>query len=135
MTCIFCRDLNEAKEKLIQMTKQKFGEKKTKKKKQKNLVKNPRGELSIVSPKKFSRQFHQPQPFPRGTGEFGSGSKKKKTPRHNSELSPHFDSSKANNRGRRAAERMVEWKQKRKTLRLKKRKSGRALENEDFISI
>ena len=117
------------------MTKEKFGEKKTKKmnKKQKNLVKNPRGELPVVTPKKFSRQFHQPQPFPRGSGEFGSGSKKK--PRHNSEFSPHFDASKPNNRGRRATERMVEWKKKQKVLRLKKKKSGRALENEDFIQI
>jgi hypothetical protein len=127
--------LNEAKEKLIQMTKQKFAEKKrkNKNKKQKNLAaKNPRGELPVVTQKKFSPQFHQPQPFPRGSGEFGSGSKKK--PRHTSAFSPHFDPTKSTNRGRRTTERMIEWKQKHKNLRLKKKKSGRALENEDFIS-
>ena len=98
------------------MTKEKFGGKKKKKKEKKRI--NPRGELQ-VTPKQFPKKLHEPQLFPRG----------RKKPRHNTEFSPH---SEPTNRNRRSVERMVEWKNRSKAMRLKKKGRGEA---ENFIKI
>lgn len=113
----FCfRNLNEAKEKLIQMTTEKFNPKK------KNGGKKFRRE-SKINGNNFTKKLHEPQPFPRG-GPRGS----KKKPRHNSEFGAW---SEPTNRNRRSVDRMVDWKNRQKNQRLRKKKG----DSENFIKI